>query len=263
MIFTRIYSRDSKNLFETGKGIFETFATSMQSFYGYLSNPTEALQVIQLALDGFIPRTLTRTTNPANGSIFVYIQEESGIKRFTDGLIWTPSRIESCFLVYHQVKKFQRDKSLVDSQAIVTSKGSYQLLENGLTKKTLSIKVKNDKICIVCYHSESEKHSLKPVSETVDSLKVYQFLKDSLTLDLSVINKLEHEIEHLNRSSIMNPELYIFKSESTEKINWIAGTDKFIHEFAKDHGIFESERQDDISRAADFVDWTYLNEMAW
>ncbi|KAK0545114.1 Global transcription regulator sge1 [Tilletia horrida] len=40
-----------------------------------------------------------------SGSVFVFDELESGVKRWTDGLFWSPSRILNNFLVYRQIDK--------------------------------------------------------------------------------------------------------------------------------------------------------------
>ena len=37
-----------------------------------------------------------------SGAVFVFDEHESGIKRWTDGLVWSPSRILGNFLVSHE-----------------------------------------------------------------------------------------------------------------------------------------------------------------
>ncbi|KAK3612725.1 Global transcription regulator sge1, partial [Elasticomyces elasticus] len=39
------------------------------------------------------------------GSIFIYEENASGIKRWTDGLAWSPSRILGNFLIYRELEK--------------------------------------------------------------------------------------------------------------------------------------------------------------
>jgi hypothetical protein len=41
----------------------------------------------------------------ASGSVFVFDEEESGIKRWTDGLFWSASRILGNFLLYRETDK--------------------------------------------------------------------------------------------------------------------------------------------------------------
>lgn len=43
-----------------------------------------------------------------SGSVFVFDEEESGIKRWTDGFFWSPSRILGNFLLYRETDKNSR-----------------------------------------------------------------------------------------------------------------------------------------------------------
>src|ERR1700733_9884601 len=74
-------------------------------FTGYVETTINALCLIHAARQGLIPR-ITRRLNDAerrtmikSGAVFVFGVEESGIKRWTDGLLWSPSRIIGNFLV--------------------------------------------------------------------------------------------------------------------------------------------------------------------
>lgn len=40
-----------------------------------------------------------------SGSVFVFDEDESGIKRWTDGFFWSPSRILGNFLLYRETEK--------------------------------------------------------------------------------------------------------------------------------------------------------------
>lgn len=40
-----------------------------------------------------------------SGSVFVFDEDESGIKRWTDGFYWSPSRILGNFLLYRETDK--------------------------------------------------------------------------------------------------------------------------------------------------------------
>lgn len=77
----------------------------VKPFVGFVETTLNALRLIQAARQGVIPR-ITRRLNDAerrsmikSGSTFVFGVEESGIKRWTDGLLWSPSRIVGNFLV--------------------------------------------------------------------------------------------------------------------------------------------------------------------
>jgi Gti1/Pac2 family transcription factor len=77
----------------------------VKPFVGYVETTVNALRLIYAARQGLIPR-ITRRLNDAerrsmikSGAVFVFGVEESGIKRWTDGLLWSPSRIVGNFLV--------------------------------------------------------------------------------------------------------------------------------------------------------------------
>ncbi|KAF9132181.1 hypothetical protein BGX30_012749 [Mortierella sp. GBA39] len=109
------------------------------------------------------------TTNPSliiPGSVFVFDEEESGICRWTDGKIWSPSRICDNFLVYRELYrklpnqkcyttsdkakmkdgsglKDQALKEKVDKEKLVVMgcmKGTFVLKKGGLVKKTICVK---------------------------------------------------------------------------------------------------------------------------
>ncbi len=73
-------------------------------FRGYIETTFDALLVFEAARRGMIPRVTRRLIERErsmvqSGAVFVFDEHESGIKRWTDGLIWSPSRILGNFLV--------------------------------------------------------------------------------------------------------------------------------------------------------------------
>jgi len=80
-----------------------------QLYFGVVENTVQALRLVNAARLGVIPRVLRRLNNSerrrmiVSGSVFVFGVEESGIKRWTDGLLFSPSRIDGNFLVSSSV----------------------------------------------------------------------------------------------------------------------------------------------------------------
>ena len=74
-------------------------------FIGYVETTTDALRLITAVRQGVIPRITQclsdseRRSMIRSGAVFVFCVEESGIKRWKDGLSWSPSRIVGNFLV--------------------------------------------------------------------------------------------------------------------------------------------------------------------
>ena len=83
------------------------------TFKGYMEDENDALLLLQATIDGslrHIPRRPYEIERPhliVSGNIFVFIEEISGIKRWTDGVSWSPSRISGKFLVYKEIDKDQ------------------------------------------------------------------------------------------------------------------------------------------------------------
>lgn len=80
-------------------------STRVEPFYGFVETTGDALRLIQAAREGIVPR-ITRRLNDLerramirSGAIFIFSDEESGIKRWTEGLSWSASRIVGNFLV--------------------------------------------------------------------------------------------------------------------------------------------------------------------
>eukprot|EP00833_Pecoramyces_ruminatium_P007324 jgi/Orpsp1_1/1181356/evm.model.c7180000076932.2 len=95
--------------------------------------------------------------NLRSGSCYIFSESESGIKRWTDGRLWSPSRI-----LGKLKKKFQKkiknlkstDKLFEGVPSKLTAKGSkgaYVFKEKGLLKKTISAIMNNQQHHLVCY----------------------------------------------------------------------------------------------------------------
>lgn len=81
------------------------------TFRGYIQNELDALLIFQAVLDSklkHVPRRPYEIERPyliTSGNIFVFIEEVSGIKRWTDGITWSPSRISGKFLIYKELDR--------------------------------------------------------------------------------------------------------------------------------------------------------------
>jgi len=79
------------------------------SFHGFISDHYDALLLVTAARLGHIPRFRRRLDITEqrdlilSGSIFLWNEEESYMKRWTDGYPWSPSRIQHKFLVYREM----------------------------------------------------------------------------------------------------------------------------------------------------------------
>ncbi|KAJ6483793.1 Gti1/Pac2 family-domain-containing protein [Mycena vitilis] len=168
--------------------------TDIPPFYGAVETTMNALRLIHAARQGVIPR-ITRRLNDAerrtmikSGAVFVFSVEESGIKRWTDGLLWSPSRIVGNFLVYREInertnsrgshKKLYptdeqsralpvRSSSLARLHNALTAITGHQTSEhgtfkpNGLIKKTITVTIEGSDLHLISYYTSADQHSGK------------------------------------------------------------------------------------------------------
>ncbi|KAJ7202656.1 Gti1/Pac2 family-domain-containing protein [Mycena pura] len=77
---------------------------------GWIETTGDALIILEAARRGVIPRVTRRLVDAerkmiTSGSVFVFDEDESGIKRWTDGFFWSPSRILGNFLLYRETDR--------------------------------------------------------------------------------------------------------------------------------------------------------------
>ncbi|KAK9384765.1 Gti1/Pac2 family-domain-containing protein [Lipomyces mesembrius] len=92
----------------TGSGPPQGLSTT---YTGYVSTTHDALILFQACMQGLLhyvsrrPHDRERSELIRSGNIFIFNEGTSGIKRWTDGIAWSPSRILGNFLVYRQLEK--------------------------------------------------------------------------------------------------------------------------------------------------------------
>ncbi|KAJ5109830.1 hypothetical protein N7532_002475 [Penicillium argentinense] len=88
-----------------------TAAVLEPTFTGYVATTNDALILFEACLTGVLhhvprrPHDRERSHLVRSGSVFIYEENSSGIKRWTDGVTWSPSRILGNFLVYRELEK--------------------------------------------------------------------------------------------------------------------------------------------------------------
>jgi len=81
------------------------------TFRGYIATTMDALVLFEACLCGRLshvprrPHDRERSSLIRSGHVFIYEEHSSGIKRWTDGVPWSPSRILGNFLLYRELDK--------------------------------------------------------------------------------------------------------------------------------------------------------------
>ncbi|KAJ3760128.1 Gti1/Pac2 family-domain-containing protein [Lentinula raphanica] len=176
-------------------------------FHGYVETTTNALRLIHAARQGVIPR-ITRRLNDTerrsmikSGAVFIFSVEESGIKRWTDGLLWSPSRIVGNFLVYREINERassrgthkktytgeeSRNSSIHRNSPGISSgyksststqsasdQGTFK--PNGLIKKTITVTIEGSDLHLISYYTSEDIRNgrLKRPSSRPDIMSLY------------------------------------------------------------------------------------------
>ncbi|CAO3638177.1 unnamed protein product [Cunninghamella echinulata] len=79
-----------------------------ETFFGYVETTHDSLILLEASRQGILPRVRRRLQEQErqlikSGAVFCFNENESGIKRWTDGLVWSPSRILGNFLIYREL----------------------------------------------------------------------------------------------------------------------------------------------------------------
>ncbi|ELA46187.1 hypothetical protein VCUG_02323 [Vavraia culicis subsp. floridensis] len=135
----------------------------MKFIRGYIHSYNEASLIVHAVRLGIIEPIKERLSNAdreniKSGCIFVFIEDDSGIKRWTDGKIWSPSKILGHFLLYKEVPKHlsksaikKRNANAVKRERVISIHTQMQNDEFSLFKKTISIKHETKSYHIISY----------------------------------------------------------------------------------------------------------------
>ena len=83
--------------------------TFERSYHGFVATTMDAILLFSAAIDGNIPLVRRRPHDKErdeairSGNIFIYEESASGVKRWTDGHNWSPSRIMGDYLIYREL----------------------------------------------------------------------------------------------------------------------------------------------------------------
>ena len=131
-----------------------------ESFFGSVETTCDAFLLFEAARNNIVPRITRRLTEKEkkslrSGSVCIFDEREAQIKRWTDGRLWTPSRIMGNFLIYRELDKkllpntegvkelemLTKTGGIPEGRVYGSHKGVFFVKPNGLLKKTISLVV--------------------------------------------------------------------------------------------------------------------------
>ena len=146
------------------------------SYIGHVSTAFDAALLFEACWRGQLPLVTQRlSSNKAaqlvsSGQVFVYEQQGGGIRRWTDCLTWSPSRVLDEFLVYREVegprpRRVEKKEQGTEAERIPEEWtkhlygsliDSYSFKVDGLVKKTVAVTVGSCTLRLVCYYTASD-----------------------------------------------------------------------------------------------------------
>jgi Gti1/Pac2 family len=146
--------------------IKDTPSITMETYFGYIKCTQDALVLFKACQLGIVPRVRRRLSdrersNIRSGSVFIWYEREAGMRRWTDGRSWSPSRVAGSFLTYKELSCKQKKRFLQSSQVTFKKKG--------LIKQSFSITTQpSEKIHMISYYSEMDLANQKLSCPTED-----------------------------------------------------------------------------------------------
>lgn len=146
----------------------------MESFVGYIKTPQDALLVFEACRRGILNRVQRRLTTKErmdirSGSVFAWDEREAGMRRWTDGRTWSPSRVLGSFLTYKELDTKRRPRR-PPAMLPGVKQVAFSYKHNGLIKQSFSIcTASNQKIHLISYYAKSDVLSGKLTRPSNDS----------------------------------------------------------------------------------------------
>ncbi|ORX81307.1 hypothetical protein K493DRAFT_320699 [Basidiobolus meristosporus CBS 931.73] len=147
----------------------------METYFGYIETVHDALLVLEACRLGKLNRVRRRLTDKErrsirSGSVYVWEEEESGIRRWTDGYNWSPSRVFGSFLTYRELQSRHRITNVkIPSPSLSNSESELEdschrtacghsdlpIKTDGLIKQSISVTTVNHrKFHLISYYNK-------------------------------------------------------------------------------------------------------------
>ncbi|KAI9330626.1 Gti1/Pac2 family-domain-containing protein [Obelidium mucronatum] len=172
------------------KEVSETFkepiakTSNFETFYGFIENEMDALLVVQGTIHGVLKAFKGDADDMASvkvrsGTVIVMPENGTSVKRWRDGLRWSPSRAYGPFILYRQIESVDSSSNasvlssdnahsevsphsvtvhgLEPTYSTKTLKEGTQIAKTGLTKRTITIPGSDgQKHRVVSYYSSAD-----------------------------------------------------------------------------------------------------------
>ncbi|KAL1922197.1 uncharacterized protein VTP21DRAFT_9736 [Calcarisporiella thermophila] len=137
----------------------------METYHGHIKTRQDALLVFEACRLGVLQRQHRRLAEKErsavrSGAVFVWDEKEAGMRRWTDGKHWSPSRVHGSFLSYRELDSKRSllassDPSQPDDKHYQSQQTSFK--SDGLIKQSYSITTADQRrLHLICYYSRRD-----------------------------------------------------------------------------------------------------------
>ncbi|ORX81960.1 hypothetical protein K493DRAFT_196212, partial [Basidiobolus meristosporus CBS 931.73] len=149
----------------------------METYFGIIESIQDALLIFEACRLGLLRRVQRRLSDKErqslrSGSVYIWEEEEAGMRRWTDGRTWSPSRVHGCFLTYSELEGKRKAARLTDSPPTATASGMFAECEADfgcLIKQSLSCTTADHrKLHLVAYYRKSQLSADNPPTPSKD-----------------------------------------------------------------------------------------------
>ncbi|KAI9319020.1 Gti1/Pac2 family-domain-containing protein, partial [Dichotomocladium elegans] len=131
----------------------------METYVGHVKSAQDALILFEACRLGQLPRIRRRLSikegaQIKSGSVFAWDESEAGMRRWTDGRTWSPSRVSGSFLTYRELATKRRPRRHHNKASTAPA---YIYKADGLIKQSFSIcTARNQKLHLISYYSKAD-----------------------------------------------------------------------------------------------------------
>lgn len=154
------------------------------TYCGCVQTPEDAGLLVEACRLGILPRIRQRLSEEErfesikSGSVFVWDEKESCMRRWTDGRSWSVSRLTSGFMIYREMEggtvrgQFCQPPNDLEAKSLESGQESdterYRQKPGGLVKKTISIRLMGRHLHVVSYYTRAHLNSHSLLQPTMD-----------------------------------------------------------------------------------------------
>ncbi|GAA5796129.1 Gti1/Pac2 family-domain-containing protein [Helicostylum pulchrum] len=157
----------------------------METYIGHIKTPQDALIVFEACRRNQLVRVQRRLSSKEriqirSGSVFAWDEREAGMRRWTDGRTWSPSRVLGSFLTYRELDTKRRPRRpsssstslpLCNNNNNTKASAACSYKRDGLIKQSFSIcTATNQKLHLISYYSKSDVLAGRLKQPTTDPL---------------------------------------------------------------------------------------------